>query len=291
MQNYKIYYFTTKLVIKFFIVYRIIGLGGDMARKIVITSGKGGVGKTSISANLGYKLAVMGKRVCVADLDFGLNNLDVVTGVEHLVLYDIVDGIEGKCRIKQALIQSPECKNLYVLPSAHSFSKSIVTTDSVSEIIDGLSEIFDYILTDCPAGIGGGFHRAVAASDEAIVVTTSQISSLRDADKVIGILKGYNLKRISIVVNMVRGDLVAEKAVASPEKIEDILKTEVIGVIPEDDFVLLRNAGELPPESEANKAFKMLAVNVEKGKNKIYKYMANYTGFLGSIRRGLKRNL
>ncbi len=262
-----------------------------MARKIVITSGKGGVGKTSVSANLGYKLAMLGRRVCIADLDFGLNNLDVVTGVEHLVLYDIVDSIEGKCRVKQALVQSPQCKNLYILPSAHSFSKSIVTTDSVSELIDGLSESFDYVLIDCPAGVGGGFHRAVAASDEAFIVTTSQISSLRDADKVLGILRGYNLKRIALVVNMVRGDLVADKVMASPERIEDILKTEVIGVIPEDDNVLLLNAGELPPESEANKAFKTLAINVDKNKNKIYKYMANYTGVLGSIRRGLKRNL
>lgn len=262
-----------------------------MTRKIVITSGKGGVGKTSITANLGYRLALGGKRVCVCDADFGLNNLDVVTGVENLVVYDVVDCIEGRCRPKQALIQSPSHKNLYVLPSVHTFAKERVSPENLKELIEGLSVGFDFVLVDCPAGIGGGFHKAVSACDEAIVVTTSQISSLRDADKVLSILRSYKLSEIGIVVNMIRGDLVADKLALTPEKIEGLLKTEVIGVIPADDRVMLKNAGDLPPECEAFKAFKTLCSNVVNKKNKIYDYTANYVGFFGSIRRGLKRNI
>ena len=262
-----------------------------MSRKIVITSGKGGVGKTTVTANLGYRLASMGKRVCLVDADFGLNNLDVATGVEQSVVYDVIDCIEGRCRAKQALIESPSRKNLFVLPSAHSFARSEVNANSFNELIEGLSNSFDYVLIDCPAGVGGGFHKAITSSDEAIIVTALQLSALRDADKVIGIVKSYNLKKVSLVVNMVRGDLVADKTIISPEKAEDILKTELIGVIPSDDGLLLNNAVNLPCDSPSYKAFKTLASNVEKNRNKIFNYSADYVGFLGSIRRGLKRTL
>ena len=262
-----------------------------MSRKIVITSGKGGVGKTTVTANLGYRLASMGKRVCLVDADFGLNNLDVASGVEQSVIYDVVDCIEGRCRPKQALIESPSRKNLFVLPSVHSFARSEIDSNSFNELIEGLSGSFDYVLIDCPAGVSGGFHKAVTSSDEAIIVTTLQLSALRDADKVIGIVKSYNLKKVSVVVNMVRGDLVADKAIISPEKAEDILKTELIGVIPSDDGVLLNNAVNLPCDCGAYKAFKTLASNVEKNRNKIFNYSADYVGFIGSIRRGLKRTL
>ena len=165
------------------------GIRRIMAKCIVITSGKGGVGKTTVTANLGFRLASLGKRVCITDADFGLNNLDVVTGVENLVVYDVVDCIEGKCRAKQALIQSPVNKNLYILPAVHSFFKGEVSSENLKELIDGLSPSFDYILIDCPAGIDVGFRRAVSVCSEALVVTSSQLSSLRDADKVLAILR------------------------------------------------------------------------------------------------------
>ena len=262
-----------------------------MARIIVITSGKGGVGKTTVTANLGYRLAAMGRRVCLVDADFGLNNLDEAAGVENLVVYDVVDCIEGRCRLKQALVESPLKKNLFVLPSAHSFARSQVDANSFNELIGGLSSSFDYVLIDCPAGVGGGFHKAVTSSDEAIIVTALHLSALRDADKVLGIVKSYSLKKVSLVVNMVRGDLVADKSIISPEKTEDVLKTELIGVIPSEDCIFLNGAARLPADSGAYKAFKMLAANVDKNKNKIYNYSADYVGFLGSIRRGLKRTL
>ena len=262
-----------------------------MARKIVITSGKGGVGKTSVMANLGARLATMGKRVCLVDMDFGLNNLDVVMGVESLIVYDIVDCIEGKCRAKQALIESPDRKNLYILPSVHSFTKSQVSPENIKELFTSIDASFDFIFLDCPAGIDAGFHRAVSVCDEAFVVTTPQLSSLRDADKVLSILRSYSLLSVSVIINRVRGDLVVEGMTLSPEEIENVLKTEVIGIVPEDDGVFLYNAGNIPPELEASKAFRLLAANVIGGKNKIYNYAKNYVGFFGSIRRGLKKNL
>lgn len=261
-----------------------------VCRKIVITSGKGGVGKTTVTANLGYFLSKCGKRTCLVDADFGLNNLDVITGVENLISYDVIDAANGRCRAKQALVQCPFDKNLYVLPSSHSF-KSGVSPDGLKTVIDELFPYFDYILIDCPAGISGGFHTAVSQADEAIVVTTSLLSAIRDADKVISALGGYKLKSVRVLVNMVRGDLVLDKELLSPEEVEGVLRTELIGVIPSDDAVMLSGAGKLPPESEGYKAFKTLSLNVVKNKNKIFDCYRQYSGFWGSLRRSLRKNL
>ena len=249
------------------------------------------MGKTTITANLGLFLARAGKRVCIADADFGLNNLDVIAGVENSVVYDITDCIEGRCRARQALIQSPANKNLYVMPSINSFAAKSADLDNLKELIEGLSGGFDFVLIDCPAGMGGGFHRAVSASDEALVVVTSQISSLRDADKVLSVLRGYSLKSVRIIANMVRGDLIADKALLPPEKTEEILGTEMAGVVPCDDRIMLGTLGALLPESDGARAFRTLASNIIKNKRRIFDYLSGYTGFFGSIRRGLKRNL
>ena len=156
-----------------------------MARKIVVTSGKGGVGKTTVASSLAVALAKKGERVVLCDADLGLNNVDVVTGVENLVTYDLVDVIEGRCRAKQALVLHPDIPNLHILTSSHSMPERYVSPQPFKLVLDALSPQFDYILIDCPAGIDEGFHRAVAAANEAIVVTTPHISALRDADKVI----------------------------------------------------------------------------------------------------------
>mgnify|MGYP006077637601 FL=1 len=173
-----------RYVLKFYTGSRLL------ARKIVITSGKGGVGKTAIAVNLGLRLASAGERVILADADFGLNNIDVVCGVEGAVLYDIVDVIEGRCRAAQALVRHPECPNLSILPSNRTDPNKYVSPQAVRLIIDSLAPRYDYVLIDCPAGIGSGFHRAVASAEEALVVTTPHVSSLRDADKVLAVLKG-----------------------------------------------------------------------------------------------------
>ena len=261
-----------------------------MARKIVVTSGKGGVGKTTTVANLGIYLALFGKRVCMIDADLGLNNLDMVLGVENLIVYDLSDCLEGRCRPKQALIQSRNCKNAYLLPSVRSFVKEDIK-EQFKELIDGLSSCFDYILIDCPAGIGEEFRRAVFIADEAIVVTTPHLSALRDADKVIANLRTLKLEKISVVVNRVRGDLVVGGRMISPEEIRDTLKCNVLGVLPDDDFVFLCGAGAIPPEAQSHKAFKILASNLINSKNRIYAYKRDYLGFWGSIRRGLKKTL
>ncbi|HBF86310.1 MAG TPA: septum site-determining protein MinD [Clostridiales bacterium] len=262
-----------------------------MARKIVITSGKGGVGKTTIAANLGAYIAKLGKRACVLDADFGLNNLDVVAGVENLVVYDVGDCIAGRCRAKQALIECPSNKNFYVLPSVAGFSAERPSADSLGELIDGLDASFDFIIIDCPAGLGGGFHLAVSVADEAIVVATPQISSLRDADKALSILRSYSLKSVKILVNRVRGDLVADGSCFSPEQIEKTLKTPLVGVIPDDDAMFLDTAGTLPFDSGAHRALKILTRNIVEGRRKIYNCANKYSGFFGSIRRGIKRNI
>ncbi len=262
-----------------------------MSRKIVITSGKGGVGKSSVVANLGVRLAQCGKRVCMVDADFGLNNLDMIMGLESLVVYDVSDCIEGRCRPKQALVQGRITKNVYLLPSVHSLSGYNIPTDRLNELIDGLSTSFDYILVDCPAGLGGGFTRAVSACDEAIIVTTPQLSSLRDADKVYASLRGLKIESVRLVVNRVRGDLILDGLMLSPEEIESALKCPMLGVIPDDDSILLCNAGEIPPNAPSFLAFKILASNLIGGKNKIYDYAKEYSGFVGSIKRGLKRSI
>ena len=199
-----------------------------MARKIVITSGKGGVGKTTLTANLGIALASLGQRVCLIDIDFGLNNLDVVMGVENKVVYNIVDVLEGRCRIKQALVQHSNLKNLFVLPSGSNECGYRISGQSIKLLIESFSPLFDYIFFDCPAGIDIGFHRAVSCADEAIVVTTPSLTSLRDADKVISILNSYKLNKVGLVVNRARGDLIMSEKMLTPYDIQALLKIELI---------------------------------------------------------------
>ena len=191
-----------------------------MARKIVITSGKGGVGKTTVCANLGVQLANLGFRVALFDADIGLNNLDVVMGIENRVVYDIADVIKGKCRIKQALVQDERYPTLYVMPSAQMENKQILSGEQIKLVVDLVSPNFDYILIDCPAGVDIGFHRAVFSANEALVVVTPHISSVRDADKVLSILSNYKLHSKSLIINRVRGDMLLNGEIISIEKIK-----------------------------------------------------------------------
>ncbi len=256
-----------------------------MARKIVVTSGKGGVGKTTVAAGLAAQLARRGQRVILCDADLGLNNVDVVTGVESLVTYDLVDVIEGRCRAKQALVRHPAFPNLHILTSSHSAPERYVSPQPFKLVLDSLSPQFDFVVIDCPAGIDEGFHRAVSAADEAIVVTTPHISALRDADKVITLLKSYDLKELSVVVNKVRGDLLVGGESLSPKEISELLKTPLVGVVPEEYAIY---GGEF---SDIHPAIKTLANNLLSGKRKLYDPARKYAGLLGGIRRVLKRNL
>ncbi len=260
-----------------------------MAKRYVITSGKGGVGKTTITANLGLKLAESGMRVAVVDGDLGLNNLDVLTGVENKAIFDLSDAIKGKCRVKQALVESPLNRNLFVLPSCHTLSFNEISGQDVKNAIDSIDGLFDYILIDCPAGIDVGFHRAVSSAEYAIVIVTPTVSSVRDADKVISILKSYPLKSVSIIVNKIRGDLVLSGKSLSESDIENTLKTELLGVIPElDEFNSLYAQGLV---GEGEKAIKLISLNMLGKTSKTYDYLKKYSGFWGSIRKELKRRL
>ena len=264
-----------------------------MARKIVLTSGKGGVGKTTICANLGVALARLNRRVVLVDVDIGLNNLDVVTGIENKIVYDIVDVIENKCRIRQALVQDFNYPNLYIMPSAHSYNKSQVTAENIKKIVDGLSEFFDFVLIDCPAGIDEPFKRAVYGADEALVVVTPHLSSLRDADKVLMILSSYQISNISLVVNRVRGDMVVDKEMMDCKKIAEILDTKLSGIIPEDDNIttFLSVGRTVNKNCESFVAFNMLAKNVLGETNKVYDCTQKYKGIVGFFKRTIRRKL
>jgi septum site-determining protein MinD len=263
-----------------------------MARRIVVTSGKGGVGKTTLTANLGAALAKRGFRVALMDADIGLNNLDVVMGIENKVVYDIVDVIEGRCRPKQAMIQDDGYSTLYIMPSSHSYDKSVVTGQSVKLLAERLSQSFDYILLDCPAGIELGFHRAVSAADEAVVVTTPHISSIRDADKVLNILGTYDLVNVNVVVNRVRGDLVLSGDMLSPADIAELLKRKLSGVIPESDTIAANAAlGRTFFGGEVTEAFSLLAGNIHTGNHRLYDCARKYRGVFGALKRGIKKRI
>ena len=264
--------------------------GINVARKIVITSGKGGVGKTTVTANLGYALADLGFRVVLLDVDFGLNNLDVVMGLENKVVFDLRDVFDNRCRVKQALIQDKNRKNLYILPSGRLETSSNVSGQNIKLLLESINSLFDFILIDCPAGIDIGFHRAVSCCDEAIVVATPSLSSLRDADKVISILKSYRIESINMIINRARGDLILNQKMMYPNDIKSLLNTDIIGVLPEEDIVFLSSGGRIPKKTDSYKSYKMLASNIVNGSNKVFDVTNKYKGFIGSIKRSL-RNL
>ena len=216
-----------------------------MSEVIVITSGKGGVGKTTTTANVGTGLAKEGKKVVLIDTDIGLRNLDVVMGLENRIVYNLVDVIEGNCRIKQALIKDKRYPTLYLLPSAQTRDKTAVTPEQMEKLTNELKEEFDYILLDCPAGIEQGFKNAIAGADRAIVVTTPEVSAVRDADRIIGLLEANEIGKTELVVNRLRADMVKRGDMMSSDDVVEILAVDLLGVVPDDEnIVIATNQGE-----------------------------------------------
>ncbi len=216
-----------------------------MSEVIVVTSGKGGVGKTTTSANVGTGLAAMGKRVVLIDTDIGLRNLDVVMGLENRIVYNLVDVVEGKCRIKQALIRDKRHPTLYLLPSAQTKDKTAVRPDQMIKMVSQLREQFDYVILDCPAGIEQGFKNAIAGADRALVVTTPEVSAIRDADRIIGLLEAEEFKKIDLMINRMRLDMVKRGDMMSASDVVEILALPLIGVVPDDENVVIAtNQGE-----------------------------------------------
>ena len=221
------------------------GMEKCMSEVIVVTSGKGGVGKTTTSANVGTGLAKLNKKVVLIDTDIGLRNLDVVMGLENRIVYNLVDVIEGNCRYKQALIKDKRYPNLYLLPSAQTRDKTSVSPEQMKALIDELRQEFDYIILDCPAGIEQGFKNAIAGADRALVVTTPEVSAIRDADRIIGLLEANDLKRSDLIVNRIRMDMVKKGDMMSIDDVVDILSINLIGAVPDDEnIVISTNNGE-----------------------------------------------
>lgn len=216
-----------------------------MGEVIVITSGKGGVGKTTTTANLGVGLALQGKKTVLIDTDIGLRNLDVVMGLENRIVYDLVDVIEGSCRVKQALIKDKRFDGLFLLPAAQTRDKNAVSPEQMEKLCLELKDDFDYVIIDCPAGIEQGFKNAIAGASRAFVVTTPEVSAVRDADRIIGLLEANDIRDPRLIVNRLRPDMVRRGDMMTIEDIIDILAIELIGVIPDDENIIIStNRGE-----------------------------------------------
>ena len=226
-----------------------------MSEIIVVTSGKGGVGKTTTTANIGAALAMSGKKTVMIDTDIGLRNLDVIMGLENRIVYDLVDVVENRCEYFKALVRDKRFEGLYLLPAAQSRDKSSVTTTQMKHLIKQMENDFDYILIDCPAGIEQGFENAVAAAKKAIVVAMPEVSSVRDADRIIGLLEKHEIRDVKLVVNKLRPRMVEKGSMLGIEDMLDILAIDLLGVVPDDeDIIIAANKGEFVAENVKSKA-------------------------------------
>jgi septum site-determining protein MinD len=225
---------------------------------IVVTSGKGGVGKTTVTANLGSVLAQSSGKACVVDADIGLRNLDVVLGLENRIVYHLVDVIAGRCRLKQALIRDKRNENLYLLPASQSDDKNAVTPEQMKQLCHDLKKEFDFTLIDCPAGIEQGFRNATAGADQAIIVTTPEVSAIRDADRVIGLLQAQGIDT-QLIINRLNPELVRRGDMLDQQDVIDILAIELLGIVPEDQGIVIStnkgNPAVFSDDYEASKAF------------------------------------
>jgi len=216
-----------------------------MGEVVVVTSGKGGVGKTTATANIGTALAALGKKVALVDTDIGLRKLDLVLGLENRIVFNLIDVTSGNCRLKQALIRDKRLDGLYFLPAAQTRDKTAVTPEQMRALCAELKQEFEYVLIDCPAGIEQGFKNAVAGADRALVVTNPEISSVRDADRIIGLLEASEIKDTRLIVNRIRPNMVKQGNMLDVEDILDNLRIDLIGIVPEDEAILIStNRGE-----------------------------------------------
>ena len=233
------------------------------ATVITITSGKGGVGKTTATANLGAALAAQGKKVVSIDADIGLRNLDVVMGLENRIVYDLVDVVEGTCRLRQAMIKDKRLPELYLIPAAQSRDKTAVTPGDMIELANQLREEFDYILIDSPAGIEQGFKNAIAPADRVLIITTPEVSAVRDADRIIGLIESEEKGPGDLIVNRLRLDMVKRGDMLTTDDVIDILAVNLIGIVPEDEAIITStNTGRpaaLENHSLAGQAFRNIA--------------------------------
>ncbi len=256
-----------------------------MGEVIVVTSGKGGVGKTTTTANVGTGLAKLDKKVVLIDTDIGLRNLDVVMGLENRIVYNLVDVIEGTCKINQAFIKVKGYNNFYLLPSAQTRDKTAITPEQMKKLTDQLKEEFDYVIIDCPAGIEQGFHNAISGADRALVVTTPEVSAVRDADRIIGLLEANEIKKTHLIVNRLRMDMVKRGDMMSSEDVVEILAIPLIGVVPDDENIVISTNQGAPlvgNNTMAGKAYMNICKRVD-GEEVPFLDLGNKGGFFGRL--------
>ncbi|HEX6595159.1 MAG TPA: septum site-determining protein MinD [Bacillota bacterium] len=259
-----------------------------MGEAIVITSGKGGVGKTTTTANIGTSLALMDKKVCLIDTDIGLRNLDVIMGLENRIIYDIVDVIEERCKLHQALIKDKRFDELVLLPAAQTSDKSAITREGMQTIVSELKQDYEYIIIDCPAGIEQGFQNAIAGADQAIVVTTPEISSVRDADRIIGLLEQEEMESPSLIINRIRNHMMKNGDMLDIDEIVHILSIDLIGIVRDDDEVIkAANKGEpvaFQPKTSASISYRNIARRIL-GETVPLQSLENQTGMFQKLKK------
>lgn len=266
-----------------------------MGVSIVITSGKGGVGKTTTTANIGTALASLGKKVVVIDGDTGLRNLDVLLGLENRIVYTIIDVIEGRCRLKQGLIKDKRFQNLFLLPTAQTKDKDDISPQEMLKIVNELKEEFDYVLIDSPAGIEQGFENAVIGAEKAIIVVNPEITSVRDADRVIGKLDAKGLDDHSVIVNRLNYEMTKNGDMLDVSDIIETLSVKLLGVVPDDkNITISTNRGEpivLDEGAFAGQAFKNIAKRITGEEVPLLNlHIEAHQGFFGSLKKLFKRN-
>lgn len=235
-----------------------------MAGKVItVTSGKGGVGKTTTTANIGVALARLGKKVVVVDADIGLRNLDIIMGLENRIVYDLVDIVEGRAKLKQALIKHKQFPDLYLIPAAQTRDKTAVSPSDMVALANELRKEFDFIVIDSPAGIERGFRNAVAPAEEVLIVTNPEVSAVRDADRIIGLIEAENKGPAKLILNRVKIEMIKKGEMLSPDDVTDILAIKIIGIVPEDEYVVPSSNSGVPvtlnDHSRAGQAFQNIA--------------------------------
>ncbi|MBD7983039.1 septum site-determining protein MinD [Sporosarcina sp. Sa2YVA2] len=260
-----------------------------MGEAIVITSGKGGVGKTTTSANLGTALALQGKKVCLVDTDIGLRNLDVILGLENRIIYDLVDVISGRCKVHQALVKDKRFEDrLFLLPAAQTTDKNAVQPEEMKELITELKRDYDYILIDCPAGIEQGFKNAVAGADRAIVVTTPEISAVRDADRIIGLLEQEDIEPPKLIINRIKTRLVNSGDALDVNDITTHLSIDLLGIVLDDESVISSsNKGEpvvMDPSNPAAIGYRNIARRILGESVPLMSLNEGKSGFFGKLK-------
>ncbi len=263
-----------------------------MSGKIAtITSGKGGVGKTTATANIGAALADLGLSVVCIDADIGLRNLDVVMGLENRIVYDLVDVVEGRCKLRQAMIRDKRLEEFYLIPAAQTRDKTAVSPQDMIRVTDELRADFDWILIDSPAGIERGFRNAIAPADIVVIVTNPEVSAVRDADRIIGLVEAEDKGPGRLIINRVKPEMVKRGDMLGTEDVLDVLAIELIGVVPDDETVIVAaNKGlavVLDPRSRAGTAFRNIARRLT-GEDVPFEALEEQNGFFGRLSRLVK---